>query len=51
MIRAIIAAWLAIFLANGASAQSSSADDMGRRAIERRAVEAAIWGIPAVNTT
>ena len=51
MIRAIIAAWLAILLANGASAQSSSADDMGRRAIERRAVEAAIWGIPAVTTT
>ena len=26
-----------------------SADDLARRTIERRAVEAAIWGIPIVN--
>ena len=33
-----------------AQAQTSSADDINRRAIERRAVEAVIWGMPAVNT-
>src|SRR5262245_47089641 len=32
-----------------ASAQSPSADDLNRRMIERRAVEAVIWGMPAVN--
>lgn len=31
------------------SAQSASTDNLVRRAIERRAVEAAIWGMPAVN--
>jgi hypothetical protein len=30
--------------------QSLSADDLARRSIERRAVEAAIWGMSAVNT-
>jgi hypothetical protein len=29
--------------------QRFSADDLSRRAIERRAVEAVIWGMPAVN--
>ena len=32
-----------------AGAQPLSADDLARRAIERRAVEAAIWGMPAVS--
>src|SRR5262245_26785767 len=31
------------------SAQNSSPDELARRAIERRAVEAVIWGMPAVN--
>jgi hypothetical protein len=31
------------------TAQSFSADDLAKRTIERRAVEAVIWGIPAVN--
>ena len=31
-------------------AQDYSAEDLVRRAIERRAVEAVIWGMPAVNT-
>jgi hypothetical protein len=31
-------------------AQNLSADDLARRTIERRAVEAVIWGMPAVNT-
>lgn len=30
-------------------AQSPSLDDLTRRAIERRSVEAMIWGMPAVN--
>lgn len=33
---------------NAALAQSPSMDDLTRRTIERRAVEAAIWGMPAV---
>jgi hypothetical protein len=32
-----------------ATAQSFSAEDLNRRLIERRAVEAVIWGMPAVN--
>ena len=32
-----------------AFAESFSAEDLNRRAIERRAVEAVIWGMPAVN--
>jgi hypothetical protein len=31
-------------------AQNLSANDLARRSIERRAVEAVIWGMPAVNT-
>jgi hypothetical protein len=37
-------------LAFSAQAQDLSVQDMTRRNIERRAVEAVIWGIPAVNT-
>src|SRR5262245_56679970 len=49
MKKAILAA-LALFGASvPACAQSISADDLNRRTIERRAVEAVIWGIPAVN--
>jgi hypothetical protein len=33
-----------------AHAQSLSPEDLNRRSIERRAVEAVIWGMPAVNT-
>ena len=32
-----------------ASAQNFSADDLARRTLERSAVEAVIWGMPAVN--
>jgi hypothetical protein len=32
-----------------ARAQTLSADDLARRTVERRAVEAVIWGMPAVN--
>ncbi|WP_439404227.1 DUF1254 domain-containing protein [Bradyrhizobium sp. DASA03076] len=37
-----------LMLAN-ASARSSSSDDLAARNIQRRAVEAMIWGMPAVN--
>ena len=33
-----------------AQAQNPAAGDLNRRMIERRAVEAVIWGMPAVNT-
>ena len=33
-----------------AQAQNLSAEDLGRRMIERRAIESVIWGMPAVNT-
>jgi hypothetical protein len=35
--------------ATAAQAQALSAQDLARRSIERRAVEAVIWGVPAVN--
>jgi hypothetical protein len=38
-----------VWAANSASAQNLSVEDLARRAIERRAVEAVIWGMPAVN--
>jgi hypothetical protein len=41
---------LAIFgMLTAAQAQTLSAEDLARRTIERRAVEAVIWGMPAVN--
>jgi hypothetical protein len=40
--------WL-IALAGQSKAQELSADELKRRAIERRAVDAVIWGMPAVN--
>jgi hypothetical protein len=36
-------------LAGQSKAEELSADELHRRAIQRRAVEAAIWGMPAVN--
>jgi len=42
---------LAILLAGAgftAQAQGPSADELARRSLERRAVEAVIWGMPAV---
>lgn len=47
--KAIFGALALVWVAAVAQAQSS-ADDLNRRMIERRAVEAVIWGIPAVNT-
>jgi hypothetical protein len=36
--------------ATSAFAQNYSVDDLARRTVERRAVEAIIWGMPVVNT-
>ncbi|HEV7480560.1 MAG TPA: DUF1254 domain-containing protein [Roseiarcus sp.] len=39
-----------MFAVGSAEAQSYSPEELARRAIERRAVEAVVWGMPAVNT-
>jgi hypothetical protein len=49
MNRIAIAAFASICAVTSARAQNSSSDDLARRTIERRAVEAVIWGMPAVN--
>ena len=36
-------------LATSAHAQNLASDELNRRALERRAIEAVIWGMPAVN--
>jgi hypothetical protein len=50
MTRPVLAALALISGAWAVNAQSSSTNDLARRTIERRAVEAVIWGMPAVNT-
>jgi hypothetical protein len=47
--KAIFAALGLIWTVVSAEAQQFSADQIARRATERRAIEAVIWGIPAVN--
>jgi len=49
--KAVLAAcvFLSSFAAS-AFAQNYSVDDLAQRTVERRAVEAVIWGMPAVNT-
>jgi hypothetical protein len=49
MKRPALAALASMFMAASAHAQNSSPEDLARRTIERRAVEAVIWGMPAVN--
>ena len=49
MIRTVLAAFALICAAASAQAQNFSAEELARRAIDRRAVEAVIWGMPAVN--
>jgi hypothetical protein len=39
----------AILFASAARAEGPSADELARRSLERRAIEAVIWGMPAVN--
>jgi len=50
MSRTVVAALALICAVASARAQDVSADALVRRTIERRAVEAVIWGMPAVNT-
>ena len=50
MSRTVIAALALIYAIAPARAQDFSTEDLARRTIERRAVEAVIWGMPAVNT-
>jgi len=47
--RAAIAALACLCAVASAQAQNLSADDLNNRLIHRRAVEAVIWGMPAVN--
>lgn len=48
--KVVLAACALLFsVATSAIAQNYSAPDLARRTIERRAVEAAIWGMPLVN--
>jgi hypothetical protein len=49
MRKIILTALALIWFGASAGAQQLSADDLARRTIDRRAVEAVIWGMPAVN--
>ena len=49
MRKIIFAALSLIWATVSGNAQQFSADDLARRTIERRAVEAINWGMPAVN--
>src|SRR6476660_1925341 len=46
----ILSALALICTITSSQGQNLSADDLARRTLERRAVEAVIWGMPAVNT-
>ena len=46
---AIVLAFAFVCTTTAAQAQTFSAQDLARRTIERRGVEAVIWGMPAVN--
>ena len=50
MERTVLATLAVVCGAISASAQNLSADDLARRTIERRAIEAVNWGMSAVNT-
>jgi hypothetical protein len=49
MTRKALAVLALICAATSAQAQNLSSEDLARRTIERRAVEAAIWGMPIVS--
>ena len=49
MVRSIVAILALAFATLHASAQDFSTEELARRTVERRAVEAVIWGMPAVN--
>jgi hypothetical protein len=48
-LRIVLASLAVVCAAGSAHAQTFSNEDLTRRTIERRAVEAVIWGMPAVN--
>jgi hypothetical protein len=50
MLRSSLTAVALLGAATSAFGQDSSADELVSRTVERRAVEAVIWGMPAVNT-
>jgi len=50
MNKIVLAALALICTSASAQTQNFSSEDLARRTIERRAVEAAIWGMPLVNT-
>jgi hypothetical protein len=50
MTRAALAVLALVCMSTTAQTQNLPTDDLARRATERRAVEAIIWGMPAVNT-
>src|SRR4029078_4455897 len=50
MKRAVLAALACLYAAVSAQAATFSTDDLNNRLVHRRAVEAIIWGMPAVNT-
>jgi hypothetical protein len=50
MTRTIIASLSLLGAVASATAQNLSAEELRSRVIERRAIEAVIWGMPAVNT-
>src|SRR5580692_3247366 len=49
MRRSLLAAVMVVFTTAPSLADTHSPEEFARRAIERRAVEAVIWGMPAVN--
>jgi hypothetical protein len=49
MKKAMVSTLAGICMASVAHAQTYSADELARRNVERRAFEAVIWGMPAVN--
>ena len=49
MLRTFVAGLALVGFAQQATSQTFSGDELARRTIERRAVEAVIWGMPAVN--
>jgi hypothetical protein len=49
LIRSMLTSLTLIFMAASAQAENYSPEELANRAIERRAVEAVIWGMPAVN--
>ena len=49
MMRSVCAALALIFAIGTAQAQNFSAEELASRTVHRRAVEAVIWGMPAVN--